>query len=56
MASLNPSSDISAFMGTVFDGVLLVARDNNFMPSVVRGSLTAPGWQSVRTRSTAALR
>ncbi len=37
MPSLNPSSDIAAFMGTIFEGALLVARDNNFMPSVVRG-------------------
>lgn len=37
MASLNPSSDITAFMGTIYDGALLVARDNTFMPSVVRG-------------------
>lgn len=37
MASLNPSSDISAFINTVFEAAILVARDNNFMPSVVRG-------------------
>lgn len=36
MASLNPESDISAFVNTVFEAALLVARDNNFMPSVVR--------------------
>lgn len=37
MASLNPSSDISSFINTVFEAAILVARDNNFMPSVVRG-------------------
>ena len=37
MASLNPESDISAFVNTVFEAAILVARDNNFMPSVVRG-------------------
>ena len=37
MASLNPESDISSFVNTVFEAALLVARDNNFMPSVVRG-------------------
>lgn len=37
MASLNPSSDISSFINTVFEAALLVARDNTFMPSVVRG-------------------
>lgn len=37
MASLNPESDISAFVNTVFEAALLIARDNNFMPSVVRG-------------------
>jgi hypothetical protein len=36
MASLNPSSDISSFISTVFEAAILVARDNNFMPSVVR--------------------
>lgn len=36
MASLNPESDITAFVNTVFEAALLVARDNNFMPSVVR--------------------
>ena len=37
MASFNPESDITAFVNTVFEAALLVARDNNFMPSVVRG-------------------
>ena len=37
MASLNPESDIAAFVNTVFEAAILVARDNNFMPSVVRG-------------------
>ena len=37
MASLNPESDISALVNTIFEASLLVARDNNFMPSVVRG-------------------
>lgn len=36
MASLNPASDISSFINTVFEGALLVNRDNTFMPSVVR--------------------
>ena len=36
MASLNPSSDISAYMGTIFDGAILVARDNNVMTGLVR--------------------
>ncbi len=36
MASLNPSSDISSFINTVFEAAVLVARDNTFMPSVVR--------------------
>ena len=46
MASLNPSSDISAFLGTIYDGVLLTARDNNFMPSVVRGFSDRTGLQT----------
>ena len=37
MASLNPESDISAFVNTVYEAAILVARDNTFMPSVVRG-------------------
>ncbi len=36
MASLNPESDISAFVNTVFEAAILTARDNTFMPSVVR--------------------
>jgi hypothetical protein len=36
MASLNPESDISTFVNTVFEAALLTARDNVFMPSVVR--------------------
>jgi hypothetical protein len=37
MASLNPESDISSFVNTVFEAALLTARDNTFMPGVVRG-------------------
>lgn len=37
MASLNPSSDISAFINTVFEAAILVARDNNVMTGLVRG-------------------
>ena len=36
MASLNPSSDISTYIQTIYDGALLVDRDNTFMSSVVR--------------------
>lgn len=36
MASLNPSSDISSFINTVFEASLLVARDNNVMTNLVR--------------------
>ena len=36
MASLNPESDISAFVNTIFEAAILTARDNTFMPSVVR--------------------
>lgn len=36
MASLNPSSDISAFINTVFEASILVARDNNVMTGLVR--------------------
>lgn len=36
MASLNPSSDITAYINTIYQGALLVDRDNTFMPSVVR--------------------
>lgn len=36
MASLNPESDISAFVNTVFEAAIFVARENNFMPGVVR--------------------
>lgn len=36
MASLNPSSDISAFINTVFEQAILVARDNNVMTGLVR--------------------
>jgi hypothetical protein len=36
MASLNPSSDISAFINTVYEAALLVARDNNVMTGLVR--------------------
>lgn len=36
MASLNPSTDISSFINTIFEASMLVARDNNFMTGVVR--------------------
>src|SRR5688572_5754582 len=36
MPSLNPASDISAFINTVFEAAILVTRDNTFMPSAVR--------------------
>jgi hypothetical protein len=36
MASLNPSSDISSFISTIFEGAILTARDNNVMSSLVR--------------------
>ena len=37
MASLNPSSDITAFINTIFEASILVARDNNVMTGIVRG-------------------
>jgi len=37
MPSLNPSSDITAFINTVFEAAILVARDNNVMTGLVRG-------------------
>ena len=36
MASLNPSTDISAFINSVFEAAILVARDNNVMTGLVR--------------------
>ena len=36
MASLNPSSDISSFINSVFEAAILVARDNNVMTGLVR--------------------
>jgi len=36
MASLNPSSNISSFINTVFEDALLVARENNIMTGLVR--------------------
>lgn len=36
MASLNPSSDISSYINTVFEASILVARDNNVMTGLVR--------------------
>ena len=36
MASLNPSSNISSFINTVFEAAILVARDNNVMSGLVR--------------------
>ncbi len=35
MASLNPESDISAFVNTIFEGALLIARDQNIMTQLV---------------------
>lgn len=36
MASLNPSSDISSFINTIYEAAILVARDNNVMTGLVR--------------------
>lgn len=36
MPSLNPSSDISSFITTIFEASILVARDNNVMTGLVR--------------------
>jgi hypothetical protein len=36
MASLNPSSDITSFINTVYEAAILVARDNNVMTGLVR--------------------
>lgn len=36
MPSLNPSSDISSFINTIFEASILVARDNNVMTGLVR--------------------
>lgn len=36
MASLNPSTDISSFISTIFEASILVARDNNVMTGLVR--------------------
>src|SRR5688572_3797367 len=36
MPSLNPSSDISSFINTIFEASVLVARDNNVMTGLVR--------------------
>lgn len=36
MPSLNPSSDITSFINTVFEASILVARDNNVMTGLVR--------------------
>lgn len=36
MASLNPESDISGFVNTIWEQAILVARDNNVMTSLVR--------------------
>lgn len=36
MASLNPSSDISSFINSIYEASLLVARDNNVMTGLVR--------------------
>lgn len=37
MASLNPESDISSFVNTIFEAAILVARDQNVMTGLVRG-------------------
>lgn len=36
MPSLNPASDISTFINNVYEGAILVARDNNVMTGLVR--------------------
>ena len=36
MASLNPSSNITSFINTVFEAAILVARENNIMTGLVR--------------------
>jgi hypothetical protein len=36
MPSLNPSTDITAFINTIFEASILVARDNNVMTGLVR--------------------
>ena len=36
MASLNPSTDIAAFAGTIYDGAILIAREQSLMSKVVR--------------------
>jgi hypothetical protein len=36
MASLNPESDIAAFVNTIFEQAVLVARENNIMNQLVR--------------------
>jgi len=36
MPNLNPSSDITSFINTIFEGSLLVARDNNVMTGLVQ--------------------
>jgi len=36
MASLNPSSDITAFINTIFEAAILTTRDNNVMTGLVR--------------------
>lgn len=36
MASLNPSSNISAFINTVFEAAILTTRENNIMTGLVR--------------------
>jgi hypothetical protein len=36
MASLNPSTDISAYIQTIYEASILVARDNNVMTGLVR--------------------
>ena len=36
MASLNPSTDISSFINPIFDGAMLIARENNVMAGLVQ--------------------
>jgi hypothetical protein len=47
MASLNPSSDITSYINTIWEQSLLVARDNNVMSGLVR---TFSDWNGVAGR------
>jgi hypothetical protein len=46
MTSLNPSSDISTYIQTIYDGAILVDRDNTFMSGVVRNFTDRTGLAS----------